>query len=1006
MRNEYNETMTNNDVSQSAPAPTSAPSPIAAILALSKAILSSLDLPDVLQRILHATRELSGADVVAIWLLEEGEEWLATAAVLGLEDLPEYRRSFRMRVGEGVAGWSVAQRQTLHLTNPTSDPRYVPQLDRHPAEILSIPLLARDRCVGALSFSRFELATPFSAEVIETVSIFADQAAIAIENASHTRSLRLATARERILSFTAEADQAEALILNELAEVLGVMPQLITTTRSGRLIDRYGSHLTREQLDLWRREGALIVDLRLDGLPAWLTAHRPGHYWRQADAELLAFAAGQLARARQFAYERRAHARAEALSNLVALTNARIDQASVLDQILAELHRFINFDSACVFVTQNDEYVRMIAQRGLRSKVDQVTLFAGPDSMLDELRRYGTAIYHPDVQRVPGWQKVPDSDIIRSWIGVPLRVDQTTIGFLTIDKWTVDAFSAEDVKAAQMFAEQMAVVINNVRLLRSAQERARQFQVLQQFSAQIGTIRQIDQLLDAASRLLHEAFGYYQVIIGVIEGNQLVARVAHGHLMRHLADQNALPPSPVNIGISGWVIRHAQPALVNDVLRDERYVGHASLPATAAELIAPILVDERVFGVIIIESAVKGIFSQGDLDLVMAMSHLIGVTIANLAHDAELQRAREQLAQRDRLRALGELSSGVAHDFNNLLASILGHVQLLLAETDDERLREGLRAIELAALDGAATVRRLQGFAQTSRSQPQSAVDLNQIVAESLALTRPRWRDDAQGRGIYIDVRQELSPLPIIAGDAPALRELVINLVLNAIDALPDGGVITIRTRQAQGEPGVVLEVEDNGVGIDPALRERIFAPFFSTKGSRGTGMGLAIARGIVQQHEGRITFTSALGKGTTFQVWLPVRSPPAQKADTPVTPATAPGKRILVVDDEAAVRAVLAQILRRCGQRVDEADSGEAALSRLEQQRYDLIFTDLGMPGMSGWELTEVIRQTHPDTSIILVTGWSEQIDPVEARARGIAAVLAKPFTIQQVKQLLADLF
>lgn len=990
------------------PHPTNADitSPIAPILALSKVVLSSLDLRDVLQHVLVATRELSGADVVAIWLLDEQDEWLTSAAVLGLEDRPEHERLFRMRVGEGIAGWAVAHQQILHITDPVRDPRYIPKLDRHPAVILAIPLIVRDHCFGALSLSRFTIDSSFRREVIETITIFTDLAAIAIDNANTAQILRRATARERILAYSAEIYQAETLIMRELADVLGAEPRLITTTPDEHLLDQAGQPVIEHELDLLRKEGALMVDLRFNGLPAWLVVHAPGRYWRKEDADLLAFAANQMMRARQRAFEQRAYARAEALSNLVALTNARIDQASVLDQILIELQRFVNFDSACVFVVHDEEYVRLIAQRGLRSKADQVTLYAGPGSLINDLRRLGTAIYHPDVQLVPGWQKVPDSDIIRSWIGVPLRVDQKIIGVLTIDKWTPNGFTAEDVGAAQMFGEQVAAVINNVRLLREAQERARQFQVLQQFSARIGTLRNVDQLLDEASQLLHRSFGYYQVLIGVIEGEQIMVRAAHGHLMQGQSQQHLFPPLPITTGISGWVISHARPVIVNDVMRDERYVHHPNLSATAAEMIVPILVDEQIFGIIIIESAVRGIFSQGDLDLVTAMAHLIGVTIANLNHDAELQRAREQLIERDRLRALGELSSGVAHDFNNLLASILGHVQLLLAEVDDPRLHEGLRAIEVAALDGTTTVSRLQGFAQTSRSMPNSPVDLNQVVAESLALTRPRWRDEAQSRGIAIDVRTETSPLPIIVGDATALRELVINLVLNAIDAMPEGGTITLRTAPAPsdilGEPAVMLEIQDTGVGIDPALHEQIFAPFFSTKGSRGTGMGLALARGIVQQHGGRITLESDLGKGATFRIWLPVGLPPPVKQ--PAQPSvTAPTSCILVVDDEEAVRQVLVRILKRFGHHVEEAASGEAALAQFRVGHYQVVCTDLGMPSMSGWELAAHIRQIDPNVRIVLVTGWSEQIDPEEVRSRQIDAILAKPFTIQQVQAVIA---
>ena len=706
--------------------------------------------------------------------------------------------------------------------------------------------------------------------------------------------------------------------------------------------------------------------------------------------------------------EQRSRDLTAALSHLANACNAMIDQERVLDYILEQLARFVAYDSAGVFLFHDGQYARLVAGRGYRFDRDiTIVLAMGPGSpawLLDHSHR---TAYIPDVRQIPDWQDVPDSEIIRAWIGVPLVVNGAAIGVMTIDKWTPNAFGDADVQVAEMFGDHIAVAINNARLLREAKARASQLQVLHQMSDQLSAINDVHILLGAVADLLHRTFGYYQVGISLAEGDRLVLKAARG-IVNDVADFGEFGSYSMMHGLTGWAARHGETLLVNDVTQDARYTEITSLSATRSELVVPIRHGDNILGVIDIESTISGGFNQSDVYLTESLAGQVAVALANIQRYNELRSTQEQLLHSERLRALGELASGVAHDFNNLLASILGHAQILIDETAEPAMTEGLRIIERAAHDGAAAVRRLQNFAQTNRTLPDEEVRLDDIVVESLAITRPRWRDSIQSRGLQMRIVRTLGDLPPMVGDGPALRDLVTNLILNALDAMPNGGELRLRTELLHDDaPTALIEVADNGVGMNAEVRQRIFDPFFSTKGANGTGMGLAMAYGIVQRHQGSISVESAPGHGATFQVRIPVRrlATRAPTRPAPAPAASARPMRIMVVEDDEAVRRVLVQILRRVGHDVVDVASGHGAIKLLDAERFDLLCTDLGMPEMSGWDLIALARAAHPDLMTILITGWGEQISAGEARMRGADEVVSKPFDATHLRQLITDL-
>ena len=375
---------------------------------------------------------------------------------------------------------------------------------------------------------------------------------------------------------------------------------------------------------------------------------------------------------------------------------------------------------------------------------------------------------------------------------------------------------------------------------------------------------------------------------------------------------------------------------------------------------------------------------------------------------AEQERIREQFSQLEKLSALGELASGVAHDFNNTLAGILGRAQLLQRTNDPEKLQRGLEIIIRTAEEGAKTVKRIQDFARQRRDHDFALVSIDQILTDASEITRPRWKNSAEAENIHINLDLQISSNAMVMGDDSELREVFVNMVFNAVDAMPQGGRLTLSTRIVCDS--VVITIADTGVGMYPEIRSRIFDPFFTTKGKAGLGLGLAVSYGIIRRHGGNIEVDSNYGKGTEFRIMLPVSSvmkafdPASAEPSRPVPSVVqpkVPETTVLVVDDEDFVRELLKDILECEGCQVHVAADGAEALEIFEQIDVDCVFTDVGMPGMSGWELAQAIREKNQAIPIAVITGWGEAVGSHEQKSAGVDWVVAKPFTADRIVDL-----
>ena len=389
--------------------------------------------------------------------------------------------------------------------------------------------------------------------------------------------------------------------------------------------------------------------------------------------------------------------------------------------------------------------------------------------------------------------------------------------------------------------------------------------------------------------------------------------------------------------------------------------------------------------------------------------------IKELSHYiSEQERIQEQFSQIEKLSALGELASGVAHDFNNTLAGILGRAQLLQRTTDPEKIRCGLDIIIKTAEDGAKTVKRIQDFARQRRDHDFELVSVDQILTDASEITRPRWKNCAEAASIHITLDLQIHSNAMVMGDDSELREVLVNMVFNAIDAMPDGGTLTLGTETVSDS--VVIRIADTGVGMYPEVRSKIFDPFFTTKGSAGLGLGLAVSFGIIRRHGGQIEVDSHYGQGTEFRITLPLASiarlnTPNQNSDGNQSESTVKEEakvektKVLVVDDEDFVRDLLKEILECENCEVQVAECGSSALELFHNNQFDCVFTDVGMPGMSGWELAQAIRQSNSTIPIAVVTGWGESVGSTEQKAAGVNWVVPKPFTADRIIELVIEI-
>ncbi len=708
---------------------------------------------------------------------------------------------------------------------------------------------------------------------------------------------------------------------------------------------------------------------------------------------------------------------------------------AVLEDILSVVHQRLHYRNAAILLPDDDGHVLYVrASVGYHMNLAAIRLPVDGDSVTARTLRDGVAINVADVRVEPGY--VAGSDDIRSELALPLCFGDRVLGVLDVESDRLAAFGPDDERLLASVANQAAMVLQHARLLVETRARASRFEAVNEIARAVAST--LDPLrLDRAivSQLAKVVACERYAVLHFDPDERRVERAVTLDVGDGIARESEDVEWCFHDGVDPRLLAPHRAEYFPDLAAGREGSEACAVARDMASMVlVPIALDGVVTAAIVAASARPDGFDSGQLRLLEAVSYHVGVALKNAQLFARLQEsytqldeAQDGLVRSEKLRALGEMASGVAHDFNNVLGAILGRAQLLKLSLRDAEAVAELEIIERAAHDGAATVRRLQDFTRVRTDRSFRPVAMAQVVEDCLSLTRGRWRDEAGRAGIVYDVTHVAGDVPEVAGEASELREVLTNLILNSLDAMPAGGTLRLATDVTPaGE--VRLTVADSGEGMSDEVRARIFDPFFTTKGVRGVGLGLSVVYGIVQRHGGRIEVTSTPGQGSTMHVLLPpiddadprsgtVRGPMAAiaamaamatqpPAEDP--PADEPTLRVFVADDEPAVRTLLADLLRVAGHEAESFASGRELMAALEQVAHDpqarpvdLVLTDLGMPEMSGWDVARAVRERPDGPPVVLVTGWGIQLDDQLLAESGVSDVIAKPFTLEDVLEV-----
>ena len=636
------------------------------------------------------------------------------------------------------------------------------------------------------------------------------------------------------------------------------------------------------------------------------------------------------------------------------------------------------------------------------------------------------------------WHAAEHAHGVRSMAVLPLQVNERIVMTMVLVADAVNAFNADDERVLKAIAENLSYALSALQAEdrrhdaeRRAQAQLARTELLNRITRAIGDRLDLDSVFRVVAETLQGQLPAAFVAVALHEaGSEVVILHCIAGASRELARAAGLAE-----GAAVAIQRNGLSRCVaGDLVYEPDLAGldfalphHLLAAGLHSAVLAPLQGESTVFGLVIVARDKPHAFSSGECEFLRQLGEQVALAASQarlhqkLQHTFdELQRSQKTALQQERLRALGQMASGVAHDINNAIAPVALYTESLLEGEPglSDRARHYLQVIQRSIDDVAETVVHMREF---SRPQPaetrRSTLTLNTLVQQVVEITRARWRDMPQQSGIVVNVRTELADgLPALQASDSEIREALTNLVFNAVDALPQGGTITLRTRH-EGEQGtsgsagagqLILEVADDGLGMDEATRHRCLEPYFTTKGERGTGLGLSMVYGTVQRLGGRIAIDSQPGQGTTVRLVLPVEPLSAPPPEPPLQPALDSSRRILVVDDDPLVLASLCEILQIDAHRVTAVQGGRAgidafaaALARGEP--FDVVITDLGMPHVDGRQVALAVKSAHPATRVLMLTGWGRRMQQDDERPEHVDHMLSKPPRMADIRRALA---
>lgn len=695
---------------------------------------------------------------------------------------------------------------------------------------------------------------------------------------------------------------------------------------------------------------------------------------------------------------------------IASIPSTGLDANELFGLAIDRITRLLMVDRTVLFLFDpNQGRLHPRAARGFRpDDLTDFSLGAG-EGVVGRAFREGRPLVYATP---PG--EVPNDPLIfrfpvRDAIALPIRAEGEVVGVLYAGRRGRPApFTVDEVQLLLFIADRVGTALVHRRLVDKTAGQVDRLRELAAAAAQSSLRHDLQEILastcEAGCRVLHLRCA----VIALSRPNgQLVPRGSYGvpaevlEQWRPRADE----------GLIRELFQSGQPVVCPDLhARPEiedplpRALGFRSL------LLLPLRTQNGVGGGFFLADKSVRDFSADEVEAAQLLTALAGIAVENAAlyehvrhAHADLEATLEQLVQSEKARALGEMSAGIAHEFNNILAIIVGKTQLIRERTEDASLRNDLGIIEEAAWRAADIVRRLQAFALRRMDEKPTPVDLDRLIEDAVSLTRARWKDEAEARGIRVEVVTDLEAATPVLGNLADLREMVTNLILNALDAMPNGGRLLLTTR---AEPHAVeLVVTDTGAGMPEEVRRRAFDPFFTTRAPQRAGLGLSVVQGIVARHNGRAAIESQEGRGTTVRIWLPTTVPVSGAPTRAAAGEAAPTRAaILVIEDEDHLRRMLVDILARADHSVETAQDGLDGLARFQRGRFDLVVTDLSMPERSGLEVARAVKRLNPKTPVVLITGWGDLLDPGRLEEAGVDLMLVKPFRVERVLSVVAE--
>lgn len=695
---------------------------------------------------------------------------------------------------------------------------------------------------------------------------------------------------------------------------------------------------------------------------------------------------------------------------ILSIPASGLDTMEVFGLVVDRITRLLIVDRAVVFLLDADQgRLQPRAARGFRhDDLTEFSLLPG-EGLVGRAFREGRPLTYATPVGEPPTDPFIFRFPVRDAVALPIRAAGEVVGALFVGRRGRPApFTVEELQLLILLGDRIGTALVHRRLVEKLGRPVEHLKELAGLTARMSLRHDIREILSMACEVGCRLVKVRVAAIALVGADgQLSVRASYG-VPEEAVERWRVDPSA---GVTGEVIRSQQVVVCPDLSTwpgpDDPYLKTLGIRAVLA---VPLKIREELIGCLYLaDRSVKG-FSPEAVEAAQLLGAQVALASENDRLYSELRQSFQELAagqdrlvQTEKTRALEAMAGGIAHEFNNVLAIILGKTQLILQQTSEGKLRDDLSVVEEAGWRAADTIRRLQSFAATRMAEAPTPVNLSTLVQEAVALTRPRWKDEAEAHGVRVEVVTDLAETAPVVGFPPDLREMLINLILNAVDAMPGGGRLSLTTRRRDDR--VELVVKDTGTGMSETVRRRLFDPFFTTRSPQRVGLGLSVVYGVVARHVGSIEVDSREGEGTNFKISFPLtRDPiaaaaPAPKSETAQTPA-----RVLVIEDEEHIRETLVQFLTPAGYTVETAADGLEGLARFQRGSYDVVITDLSMPERSGLEVAAAVKQMAPGTPVMLITGWGDLLDPARIQESGVDLMLVKPFAKERLLNALAN--